>query len=128
LRWVVTLAAVAVALALRLALDPWLADKVPFITLFGAVIVAAWFGGVGPALLAAALGYAGADFLFIAPRFSLAVPDQLRPAELLAYAISVGLIAALGGARRRARRVFANSWRTRRPACSSRTARGVMYS
>lgn len=63
--------------------------------MFGAVIVAAWFGGIGPGLLAAVAGYLAAYYFFI---------EQFRPAELAAYAISTSLIAALGGAVQRAGR------------------------
>ena len=80
------------AVGLRLALDPWLAGD-PFISLFGAVIVAAWYGGLGPGLAAAVLGYAAAYALFL-PGF--------HAVEAAAYALSAGLIAALGGARRSA--------------------------
>jgi hypothetical protein len=45
------------ALYLRWFLDPWLRDGVPYITLYGAVAIAVWFGGVGPAVLALVLGY-----------------------------------------------------------------------
>jgi PAS domain S-box-containing protein len=83
---------VAAALALRALLDPWLGARVPYITLFGAVIVAAWYGGVGPSLLAAALGYVATTFFF-----------SSSIAELFAYVLSTSLIAALGGAMHRAR-------------------------
>ena len=96
-RFAVALGAVAVALGLRMALDPWLGGEVPFITVFGAVIVAAWFGGVMPALLAAAAGYVAANHFFAEPR-------GWWIAELLAYSFSAFLIAALGGAMRRAGR------------------------
>jgi PAS domain S-box-containing protein len=91
LRWVVALAALAAAIALRAALTPSLGDTRPFITLFGAVIVAAWFGGIAPALVTAAVGYALAQVLFV---------QTFYVADLALYALSAGLIAALGGARR----------------------------
>ena len=95
LRYAVALGAAAAAIGLRLLLDPWLADRLPFITVFGAVIVAAWYGGFGPALAAAAAGYLAAHYVFI--------PDTpVHPAELALYALSALLIAALGGAMRRA--------------------------
>jgi PAS domain S-box-containing protein len=103
LRWVVALAAVAAAIGLRFGLDPWLRDQVPFITTFGAVIIAAWFGGVGPAIAAAIAGYVGADLFFIEPRGTIHFLHAGRAAELTAYGISTGLIAALGGSRRAAR-------------------------
>jgi PAS domain S-box-containing protein len=80
--------AVGAALGLRVVLDPWLGARTPYITVFGAVIVAAWYGGFGPGLVAAALGWIGSDLLFV---------------ELFAYALSTFLIAALGGAMQRAR-------------------------
>ncbi|HEX6414358.1 MAG TPA: DUF4118 domain-containing protein, partial [Burkholderiales bacterium] len=70
-RWfpyLVALFVLAAALALRGALDPWLGGRVPYITAFGAVIVAAWVGGTGPALTAAVLGWLGSDWFFIEPR------------------------------------------------------------
>ncbi|HUQ24636.1 MAG TPA: DUF4118 domain-containing protein, partial [Burkholderiales bacterium] len=60
-RYFVAVALIVIALALRLALDPWLGERVPYITIFGAVLVAAWYGGFGPALAAAALGWLGAE-------------------------------------------------------------------
>ena len=95
LPYLVALAAAAAALGLRAALDPWLGARVPYITLFGGVIVAAWYGGAGPALAAAAVGWLGAFVLF-AP--------AATPIELIAYALSSLLIAGLGGAMQRARR------------------------
>jgi PAS domain S-box-containing protein len=68
---------------------------VPFITVFGAVIVAAWYGGAAPALAAAVAGYAGAYYLY-------GSPSAFVPAELAAYSVSTLLIAALGGATHRA--------------------------
>jgi PAS domain S-box-containing protein len=105
-RWIpylVALVAVGAALALRAAFDPWLGDRVPYITVFGAVIVAAWFGGPGPALVAAVVGWLCSDILFTEPRGALAYPGPRQIAELIGYAISSLLIAALGGAMHRAR-------------------------
>jgi two-component system CheB/CheR fusion protein len=102
IRYAIALAATALAIGLRFALDPWLRDAVPFITVFGGVIVAAWFGGVGPAILAAATGYLAADLFFIEPRGAVGSFGPERIAEIVAYCISTGLIAALGGARRAA--------------------------
>jgi two-component system CheB/CheR fusion protein len=110
------LAAVAAAIGLRMLLDPWLGVRVPFITLFGAVIVAAWYGGVRPALLAAASGYAAVHYLY-------APAAGFVPAEVAAYSVSALLIAALGGAMRKtAARAEASDERFRKfmensPAC-----------
>ena len=103
LPYLVALLVVAAALALRGALDPWLGARVPYITAFGAVIVAAWVGGTGPAVTAAALGWLGSEWFFIEPRgISYRGAEQI--VEALSYFFSTGLIAALGGAMQNARR------------------------
>ncbi len=50
-RYATALAAILVALLVRGALSPFVGDYVPFITLFPAVIFAAWFCGIGPSIL-----------------------------------------------------------------------------
>ena len=102
-RYLVALVAVAAALAIRGALTPWLGERVPFITLFGAVIVAAWFGGMGPALLAALLGWVGAETLFVPPIGALTFRGTVQVLEFLTYLLSSLLIAALGSAMHKAR-------------------------
>jgi PAS domain S-box-containing protein len=85
--------ATAAALGLRAALDPWLGARVPYITLFGAIIVAAWYGGAWPALLCAVLAWLGAYAWFV---------HEVLLLEVAAYALSSLLIAGLGGAMQRA--------------------------
>jgi PAS domain S-box-containing protein len=115
LRWVIALTAVAVAAALRFALDPWLGDQYPFPLFLGAVIVAVWFGGVYPAIAAAVLGYLAAHYLFVSPRGDLALHTPADVAGLVAYAVSSALIVGLGGAMHAARRrVEASEERFRR--------------
>jgi PAS domain S-box-containing protein len=103
LPYFIALLAVAAALALRAAFDPWLADRVPYITVFGAIIVAAWYGGPGPALVAAAAGWIGSDVWFTEPHGVLVYRGPEQVVELIGYSISSVLIAALGGAMHRAR-------------------------
>src|SRR5438132_9756630 len=55
-RYGIAVLSVAAAAGVRWLLTPLLGENIPFATFFLAVIVAAWHGGVGPALLAAALG------------------------------------------------------------------------
>ena len=105
-RWIpylVALLAVAVAFVVRWALDPWLGSRVPYITVFGAVIVAAWYGGPRPALLAALLGWLGGDYFFVDPRGVFDWRGTQEMVELVAYAVSTLLIAGIGGAMHRAR-------------------------
>jgi signal transduction histidine kinase/CheY-like chemotaxis protein len=98
--------AVAVTLAavyLRWFLDPWLRDGVPYITLYGAVAIAVWFGGVGPAVLSLILGYAVIKIRYIEPRGVLSIDTVTGTLELGLFALSCALIIVLGEAMRRAR-------------------------
>ena len=100
--YAVALAAAAAAIGLRAALDPWLGTRVPYITLFGGIIVAAWYGGAGPALLAALVGWLAAHLLFIEPRGQFSVQSAQGLIEVAAYTFSSLLIAGIGGAMQRA--------------------------
>jgi PAS domain S-box-containing protein len=113
-RWaayLVAFLAVAVALGLRAALTPWLGERVPYITIFGAVILCAWYGGAAPAFFAAVLGWLGAELLFIPPLGTLVYRGPAQMVEAFAYFLSAALIAALGGAMHRARAALATSER-----------------
>jgi signal transduction histidine kinase/CheY-like chemotaxis protein len=97
-------AAVTLAAAfLRWFLDPWLRDAEPYITLYGAVAIAVWFGGVGPAVLAMVLGYAIINVRYNEPRGMLAIEGVPGTLELGLFALSCALIIVLGEAMRRAR-------------------------
>ena len=109
LPYLIALLAVCAALGLRAGFDPWLGARVPYITLFGAVIVAAWFGGAGPAMLAALAAWIAAQLLFIEPRGQFHWHGIESVLEVLAYALSTILIAALGGAMHKARQRSAES-------------------
>ena len=70
-RYGIAVLAVSAAILLRWAVDPWLGNQYPFVTVLGAVGITAWAGGVGPGVMATAAGYGLANYLFIAPRGSL---------------------------------------------------------
>ena len=100
-RYALALVAVGVALGVRAALSPWLDQRVPYITLFGAVIVAAWYGGALPALVAAVAGWVGAELLFIEPLGRISWRGTQQVVEVSAYFFSAVLIGAVGGVMRR---------------------------
>src|SRR3954470_22468165 len=64
-RYGIAVLSVAVAAGVRWLLTPLLGESIPFATFFLAVIVAAWHGGTGPALVAAALGTLFAARFFV---------------------------------------------------------------
>jgi PAS domain S-box-containing protein len=99
--YVVALAAVLVAVALRWLLDPLLGNDLPLVTLFGAVAVAVWVGGYRPATAVVVVGYLACDFLFMAPRGAFAL-DLHRVVGILAYLFTCALIVGIGEAARSA--------------------------
>jgi PAS domain S-box-containing protein len=96
--------ALAAAILLRYALDSWMGDRLPLVTLFGAVAAAVWIGGIRPATVVALLGYFACNYLFIEPRtlFALAGPGDVI--GLVAYLFTCSLIIVFGEATRRAHR------------------------
>jgi PAS domain S-box-containing protein len=96
------MAALVAAVALRLLLDPVMGDRLPLVTLFGAVAAAVWMGGYRPAAVVVVLGYLACHVLFIPPRgrFSFAEPGNV--VGLVAYLVTCSLIIAIGQAMRAA--------------------------
>src|SRR5262245_10403539 len=72
LAYLAAFVALSAAVLLRYVLDPWMGDRLPLVTLFGAVAAAVWIGGVRPAIVVALLGYVACNYLFIQPRSLLA--------------------------------------------------------
>ena len=94
--------AVAIAVALRSLLTPWLGARVPFITLFPAVAVAVWYGGYRPALMATLLGYLAVDYLIVESAGAVSGgPNRL--VAFIAYLISCVIIIAFGDGMRRSK-------------------------
>jgi signal transduction histidine kinase len=96
--YAMAIAAVLAAIALRRLLDPIIADSFPFATLFLAVLVSAWVGGLRPALLATAIGAMGAAFLMSGPRQTELFATAIGRWGLLLYAMVALAIAWFGGA------------------------------
>jgi len=103
-RYGAAVAAVVIAAATRLALDPLLGDTFAITPLLFAILIVAGYGGRGPALLTTILGgVVAARFLF-PPRAGFAELGAEDRAGLVFY-LAIGLgIAILGGSMRKARR------------------------
>ncbi|HLL41270.1 MAG TPA: DUF4118 domain-containing protein, partial [Rubrobacteraceae bacterium] len=65
LRYGVAVATVALALGLKLLIDPLIVQDTPFLLVFAAIMVSAWFGGLGPGLLATAIAAPITDYFFL---------------------------------------------------------------
>jgi two-component system sensor kinase FixL len=88
LRYAVGLGALAVALLFRYFLREAFGLKVPYLQFYPAIIVAAWYGGLGPGLLVTALSALAAMYWLLLP-VGFAVGD---PTDLL----SLGVFVATG--------------------------------
>jgi two-component system sensor histidine kinase KdpD len=90
---------------LALLLRPYV-DVNPFPILLAAVTFTAWYGGMGPGLIATLLGTAILDFLFFAPTFTLTIHYWTDAVNLVVFALVAVLISSLNArllsARRRA--------------------------
>lgn len=97
-------------MALRFAVDPLLGVQFPFITFFLAVLVAGWYGGFGPAIIAIVLGSLATTWLFIPPRGSLMITGTANFVGWLIYLV-VGLAMAMltQSQRRQGQRAQANA-------------------
>jgi signal transduction histidine kinase/CheY-like chemotaxis protein len=97
------------AVMVRYFMFPWAPTGLLYTTLFGAVAIAVWMGGWGPGALSAAIGYLLA-LVFIQPPIG---GIEMRGAAdwfgLALYALSCGLIIALGHNMRAARVRFQKS-------------------
>jgi two-component system, cell cycle sensor histidine kinase and response regulator CckA len=96
--------AVAIGISLRSLLGPELNVRLPFITLFPAVFVAAYIGGLGPTILATLLSILGALYLFMEPVNSLSLTDPVARLGVTLFGISGVATGWLGEARLRAHR------------------------
>ena len=65
--YLVAALATAALAAFRIALQPFLADSLPFLFFPVAIAIAAWYGGFGPGLAATVLSAATAVYLFVSP-------------------------------------------------------------
>ena len=79
-------------LAIRLALDPMLADRAPYMFFFLTILVVKRLWGRGPGLLATLLGGIAAWYFLLEPRFSFGIADRVDALNLIAYfAVGAGI-------------------------------------
>jgi PAS domain S-box-containing protein len=88
---------VLVALGSRYALNPVLGPHAPYLPFILAIIAAAWFGGRGPALIAAVISALAVEYLFIAPYYSFTIDDPAAGAGLVLFVLVAVIVALLVG-------------------------------
>jgi len=84
-RYAVSFLLILASLLIRLAFQRWLGVSVPYLHFFPAVMIAAWFGGLGPGIMATLLSAATAIYFFLAPHSFITV----GPADAITVPIFV---------------------------------------
>src|SRR5262245_41443393 len=87
--YLIAIAATGVVAALRLAVSDTVGNFAPIVSFTVAVMIAAWYGGLRPGLLATALSVMAADYLFVPNRHSFDVPS-------VSGAVALGMLAFTG--------------------------------
>ncbi|MGH8634924.1 MAG: DUF4118 domain-containing protein [Burkholderiales bacterium] len=94
-RYAVAIAAVAVAFAIRYGIYGTLDNRIPFAFFTSATLIAAWYGGLGPGLLAAAAGLLLGDYFFLPPRQEGEAYGEVVRTGIGIYAMNAALIVVL---------------------------------
>src|SRR5436853_2588255 len=97
-RYALAVGIAAVGILVRLALDPVWGIRLPYITLFPAIMLSAWLGGLGPGIVTTLLCAAAAEYFWIEPSRSWAADNT---SDLLGLAVFVAVISGLNEAWRR---------------------------
>ncbi|HKB09308.1 MAG TPA: PAS domain S-box protein, partial [Vicinamibacterales bacterium] len=99
--YLIAFAAVAAAGAIRMALDPWLGRAGPYLMYYPAVVMAVWYGGFGPGLVATILSGGAAAVRYLNPASTLAITDAGDALSLAIFSINGILISLIGDRARR---------------------------
>src|SRR5215204_2296281 len=102
LRYGVAVLAVGMAFLVKLLLDPLIVQETPFLLVFGAIMISACYGGLGPGLLATFAAGLATDYFFLPPTGSLS-GFSLETVPLLAFFLEGTLVCLLVEALRAAR-------------------------
>ena len=101
-------------LLLRAILSPLLGPTNPYHTAWAAVVLAAWYCGVGPAILTALMSLVGVWYWFIFPEHSFSIADSKAGfTGMVGFTVLSGLIIALGEANRHSKEKSENELRER---------------
>src|ERR1041385_277359 len=107
-RYGVAIVSVALGCLAREALTPGIGPTtLPFIFFFPALAIAAWFGGLGPGLLAIVLSALAANCFFSTPVHVLSIKSRYDLLALVAFVFASLLIVSAVQAMHLARRQFA---------------------
>lgn len=108
LRYGLALGAVTASTTLMICLRPYL-DRGSVALPLAAVMASAFYGGLGPGLLATILSVLASDFLFMVPRYSLSIHSADDLAEIAIFSAVAILINVLNNASRKAKQALEES-------------------
>jgi PAS domain S-box-containing protein len=91
------------ALLLRLLLAPLLQENAPLLVFIIPVMISAWYGGIGPGLLATALSATIGTYFFIEPALGFSVAGLAEPTRITIFLTEGILISGLNESRIRAK-------------------------
>jgi PAS domain S-box-containing protein len=117
-RYALALLCVAVALAATFLLQP---NGLVVPLFFLAIILSAWFGGMGAGLVAALLSTVFLDYFFLPPIYSLKFDPAHLP-QLLVFFISAVLVSSWSAVRKRAERLLRRARDEQEAKVQERTA------
>ncbi len=103
-RYGFAIVATVAATVLKFALPASVGQTAPVAVYLGVIMLAAWFGGVGPGLLSTALAAVAGSYWFAAPYDSIRVADADDVVRIVLGAVEGTLITFLAGGLRKARR------------------------
>lgn len=107
-RYAVAVGAVAVSTVLTFAMAPFL-ERGLLALYFAAVMASAFYGGLGPGLLATVLSVLATEFFFMHPKYSFAVHSADDVAAIVVFSLVAVLISLLNTANQRAKRALEES-------------------
>jgi PAS domain S-box-containing protein len=118
-RYAVAIGVSVAAILIRLAFDPIWGVKLPYITLFPAIMLSAWLGGLWPGIVTTFITGTAAEYFWIEPVRSWTVADSNELIGLAVF-VAVGVvISALNEAWRRGTDALADSEERLRVTVSS---------
>lgn len=100
-RYAVGVLASVLAIAIKLLLDPALGKDAPFLVVLIGVLIAAWYGGLGPGLVAAVMTAAGVNYFFLPPYHTFSLGPGNALLQTVVYLLEGVFVSLLGEARKR---------------------------
>jgi K+-sensing histidine kinase KdpD len=94
--YTIAISSVALATLIRFGIDAYIVPPAPFVTYYPAIILVAFFCGLGPAVLAVWLSAVIGWYVFLPPPYTFTL-DKTQTATLLLFFIVAGINVSIVG-------------------------------